>query len=122
VPDGRRTARYRAAVAVARPDGIVTVADGICEGAVARAPRGRGGFGYDPLFIATPDGRTMAELPADEKNRISHRGRALRAAEAALRAALSAQREEPRALDANTGGGPGRAGRPAGGPRLRGSS
>lgn len=120
VPDGRRAARYRAAVAVARPAGGVSVALGTCEGAIARAPRGRAGFGYDPIFIATDDGRTMAELSFAEKNRISHRARALRAAEGFVRAALSAQTEDPRAPDANTTEGAGRAGRPAAGPRSGG--
>jgi len=81
VPDAQRTARYRAAVAVALPDGGVQVFEGTCEGAVARAPRGRGGFGYDPIFIVAEGGRTMAELPPETKNRISHRAHALRAAE-----------------------------------------
>ncbi len=96
--------------AVARPDGTVDVVEGVCEGRVARVLRGRGGFGYDPLFVATADGRTMAELSFDEKNQISHRARALRAAEPHLRAALAAARKEPRALDANTTTGPRRAG------------
>lgn len=81
VPDGRRTARFRCALALVTPKGRLLTADGTCEGAIAHAPRGSGGFGYDPLFIvaALPGGRTMAELSPDEKNRISHRGQALRA-------------------------------------------
>lgn len=81
VPDPARTARYRAAVAVASPDGRVRVFEGSCEGRIARAPRGSGGFGYDPIFIPLGEQRTMAELSLEEKNRISHRARALRAAE-----------------------------------------
>ncbi len=81
VPEGQRTARYRASVAVALPGGPVRVFDGVCEGGIARAARGAGGFGYDPIFVPAGETRTMAEVPADVKNRISHRARALRAAE-----------------------------------------
>ena len=88
VPDERRTARYRAAVAVARPDGTVRVFDGVCEGQVAVAPRGTAGFGYDPIFMPEGAQQTMAEIPLDVKNRISHRARALRAAEPYLREIL----------------------------------
>lgn len=80
VPEAR-TARYRAAVAVAVPPSSVQVFEGSCEGRIATSPRGRGGFGYDPIFVPEGDARTMAELPAETKNRISHRARALRAAE-----------------------------------------
>lgn len=74
-----RTARYRAVAAVAWPDGRTEWAEGICEGSIGAEPRGTGGFGYDPVF--EPDGRevTMAELPPEEKDELSHRGRALRA-------------------------------------------
>jgi XTP/dITP diphosphohydrolase len=81
VPDPRRTARYVAAVALALPDGSVRTFEGACEGSIARSPRGTGGFGYDPIFLAAGETRTMAEVPAEVKNRISHRARALRAAE-----------------------------------------
>jgi XTP/dITP diphosphohydrolase len=101
VPDARRTARYRAAVGIAAPDGGVRVFDGTCEGAIARSPRGRGGFGYDPIFVAAGDTRTMAELAPEEKNRISHRARALRAAEPYLVEALRRMREEQRTSEAN---------------------
>ncbi len=74
-----RTARYRAVVAVADPDGrIVAEAEGVCEGLIGFERRGTGGFGYDPLFIVPPYGRTMAELPPEVKNALSHRGQALR--------------------------------------------
>jgi XTP/dITP diphosphohydrolase len=73
-----RTARYRCVVVLAWPDGRDVWAEGTCEGAIGFEPRGEGGFGYDPYFLL-PDGRTMAELPAAEKNRISHRAAALRA-------------------------------------------
>ncbi len=80
VPPSQRTARFRTVVAVVSPDGREVLADGVVEGAIAATPRGDGGFGYDPVFVpdeATP--RTFAELTAEEKNNISHRGRALRA-------------------------------------------
>ena len=77
VPAGRRTARYVCAAVLALPDGREESAEGTCEGAIALAPRGAGGFGYDPVFLL-PDGRTMAELTQEQKNAISHRGRALR--------------------------------------------
>jgi len=90
VPDAARTARYRAVVALARPgDATVATASGAVEGRIARAPRGEGGFGYDPVFLVEDGGyvgaRTMAELSAAEKDRVSHRARAL----AGLRGALA---------------------------------
>ncbi len=79
IPDPRRTARYRAVVAVAGPDGQVAFFEGVEEGSIARAPRGERGFGYDPIFLV--DGRrTQAELTDEEKDDISHRGKAVRAA------------------------------------------
>lgn len=77
VPDARRTARFRCALAFVDAAGTLTVAEGTLEGRIGQAPRGAGGFGYDPLFLL-PDGRTLAELSAAEKNAISHRGQALR--------------------------------------------
>lgn len=75
-----RTARFRCAIALYDPEGGTLVAHGTCEGALAQAPRGSGGFGYDPLFLpAAAPGRTMAELSLAEKGAISHRGAALRA-------------------------------------------
>ena len=81
VPAGRRTARFRAVIAVALPDGVVRVFEGACAGAIAEAARGTGGFGYDPIFVPEGEAGTMAEMPPEMKNRISHRARALRAAE-----------------------------------------
>lgn len=83
-PD-RRRARFRTVAVVRFPDGREVVAEGAVEGVIAEAPRGDGGFGYDPVFV--PDeggGRTFAELSADDKHRISHRGRAFRALAALL--------------------------------------
>lgn len=79
VPGGGRTARYRCVAAMAWPDGRERHAEGVCEGTLATRPRGTGGFGYDPLFVAERWDRTMAELSDEEKDRISHRGRAFRA-------------------------------------------
>lgn len=77
VPEGDRTARFRCAMAFAA-DGMPTaITHGGCEGRIAVAPRGAGGFGYDPVFVLALDHRTMAELPADEKNARSHRSAAL---------------------------------------------
>lgn len=76
----RRTARYRAVVAVAAPDGQLWLTEGSCEGVLLEAPRGEGGFGYDPLFFLPDHNRTMAEIDPAVKNRLSHRGRALAAA------------------------------------------
>lgn len=78
IGDKQRRARFVSVVAITDPDGrVLNVSEGICEGTIASAARGTGGFGYDPLFV--PDGyeQTFAELPSDIKNRISHRGIAL---------------------------------------------
>ena len=93
VPAPARTARYRAVVVVATPDGrVVAEADGVCEGLIGFARKGTGGFGYDPLFIVPDRGCTMAELPAEAKNRISHRAQALERIRAALTRDLGAIR------------------------------
>ena len=77
VPDEMRTARFVCAIAMPGPGGVLITSRGTCEGRIVRAPRGAGGFGYDPVFIADGYDRTMAQLSMDEMNRISHRGRAL---------------------------------------------
>ena len=85
VPAEARTARFRCVLALVAPGGAgePRLFEGTCEGRIGWTARGTGGFGYDPVFeVAGRGGRTMAELPPEEKNRISHRGRAL----AALRA------------------------------------
>ena len=69
-----RSARFVAVAALASPDGHVELFDGEVRGEIAEAPRGEGGFGYDPVFVIAGDGRTMAELTSEEKHRISHRG------------------------------------------------
>jgi XTP/dITP diphosphohydrolase len=80
VPDARRGAEFRCAVALCLPDGTEQVVDGVMRGRVIRELRGSGGFGYDVLFVAddTADDRTSAELSTAEKDAISHRGKALR--------------------------------------------
>jgi XTP/dITP diphosphohydrolase len=80
VPAAQRTARFRCVIALARPDGWQETVEGVVEGVIADAPRGANGFGYDPIFLVPALGRTTAELPPEEKHRISHRGRAARAA------------------------------------------
>jgi XTP/dITP diphosphohydrolase len=80
VPEVRRTARFRCVIALVWPDGAEELVEGVCEGRIATAPAGEHGFGYDPVFYVSEYGRTMAELPPEVKNRISHRGRAAMAA------------------------------------------
>jgi XTP/dITP diphosphohydrolase len=81
VPDDDRRVAYVCALACAEPGGREHVVEGRCEGILATDPRGSGGFGYDPAFVPDDrdDGRTMAELTPEEKDAISHRGRAARA-------------------------------------------
>ena len=76
--DTNRRARFVAVVAIATPSGeVLNVSEGICEGNITFAPRGTGGFGYDPLFVPDGHDQTFAELPDTIKNRISHRALAL---------------------------------------------
>jgi XTP/dITP diphosphohydrolase len=84
VPPRARAACFVCVAAVATPDGRSATARGACEGRILEAPRGRGGFGYDPVFDV--GGRSMAELPAAEKDILSHRGRAFRALAAQVEA------------------------------------
>ena len=86
MPAGGRSARYRCVAAVAWPDGRAVHAEGICEGSLIGKPRGTGGFGYDPIFVPVGWDETMAELSAEQKDRISHRGRAFRALREVLEA------------------------------------
>jgi XTP/dITP diphosphohydrolase len=85
VPRERRTARFRCVVGLASPGGREEVVEGVVEGIIAEAPRGTGGFGYDPLFFYPPRERTFAELEPAQKNRVSHRARALALAREVLR-------------------------------------
>jgi len=79
IPERRRGAQFVCAAAFVSPSGFEHIADGVMKGRLLAEPRGEAGFGYDPLFL--PDGydRSAAELSADEKNAISHRGQALKA-------------------------------------------
>lgn len=79
VPQERRTARYVCAVSLVGTDGGSIEAEGTCGGVILEEARGANGFGYDPLFFVSGFGRTMAELTDAEKNRVSHRARALEA-------------------------------------------
>ncbi len=79
VPEPERTARFVCALCYVEPNGPARLFRGTLEGAIARQERGRGGFGYDPLFLLPERGLTLAELSAHDKHAISHRGQALRA-------------------------------------------
>jgi XTP/dITP diphosphohydrolase len=79
VPGGGRTARYRCIAAIAWPDGRTLHAEGSCEGALVSKRRGERGFGYDPIFVPEGWDETMAQLTDEQKDRVSHRGRAFRA-------------------------------------------
>ncbi len=93
VPAKSRTARYRAVVAVATPEGTARTFEGICEGQIAAAPRGSHGFGYDSIFLVPEYGKTMAQLPMTIKNRISHRAQAMAAARVYLRQLANPERQ-----------------------------
>lgn len=79
VPDEQRTARFVCAIAAVLPDGRELVTRGTIEGRIGYEEKGKGGFGYDPIFQVPEFGKTTAELTEEEKNAVSHRGRALRA-------------------------------------------
>ncbi|MCL2121407.1 MAG: RdgB/HAM1 family non-canonical purine NTP pyrophosphatase [Clostridiales bacterium] len=76
-PAGSRSARYVAVIVLASPEIVLHTAYGICEGQIGFAPKGSGGFGYDPLFLLPASDLSMAELSMEDKNNISHRGKAL---------------------------------------------
>jgi len=97
VEEGARSARFRCVLALVDPwqDSDVHIAKGSCEGSIARAPRGSGGFGYDPLFLVDGQGgKAMAELSEVEKNQVSHRGRAVQALRRILVELLNARLDE----------------------------
>jgi XTP/dITP diphosphohydrolase len=77
VPELRRTARFRCAMAIATPEKLVAVVEGVCEGRIVAEERGTSGFGYDPIFAKADSTKTFAELPLEVKNRVSHRALAL---------------------------------------------
>ena len=80
LPIEQRTARFRCAIALADPSGNTRIVEGIIEGVIADSPRGKNGFGYDPIFFLPELGKTFAELEPGYKNRISHRARAAQSA------------------------------------------
>ena len=84
VATAERSARFVCVIALAAPDGRVETVAGTVEGRIADQPRGDNGFGYDPIFLLPERGLTMGELPADEKNRISHRAHAAHQARSRL--------------------------------------
>lgn len=79
VPEEHRTAKFVSVITLLTPDGRKIVARGECPGTILREPKGENGFGYDPVFYVAEAGCTFAQLPAEQKNRISHRARALAA-------------------------------------------
>jgi XTP/dITP diphosphohydrolase len=100
LPPARRTARFRAVIALVAPDGREALAEGTVEGIIVETPRGRYGFGYDPIFRPLSEERTFAEMTLEEKNRISHPARALERATTILREWLGCvDVQEPRIAD-----------------------
>jgi XTP/dITP diphosphohydrolase len=84
VPAGQRGGAFHCVIALCQPDGSCQTFDGALPGIILEAPRGEGGFGYDPLFLVPEYGQTFSELPLEIKNAISHRGRAMQMLKAAL--------------------------------------
>jgi XTP/dITP diphosphohydrolase len=91
------TARFRCVLALVDPftgGGEPRIVEGVCDGSITRTPRGSGGFGYDPLFVVASTDKTMAELPEEEKNRLSHRARAVAALRPVLERVLRERDEQ----------------------------
>ena len=78
VPDGQRQAKYVCVITMITPEGQIIQARGEVHGLIGREPQGNGGFGYDPIFYYPPFGKTLAQVPAEEKNQVSHRAVALK--------------------------------------------
>lgn len=93
VPDGERTARFVCAVAAAFPDGTVETVRGTIEGSIAKEMLGENGFGYDPIFYVPEYGCTTAQMSPDRKNKLSHRGNALREMRRIIEARLGKETE-----------------------------
>jgi len=89
IPDEQRGARFRTVIAILFPDGSSAQAEGVCAGRILRERRGTSGFGYDPIFFLPEQQRTFAEMTLEEKNLVSHRGRAMQAARKILAARLA---------------------------------
>jgi len=92
VPISKRGARFKCVIAVVSPDGGEILAEGVCRGRIGFGEKGRRGFGYDPLFILPNYGKTMAQLSLKEKNKISHRGKALRKIRKMIQSFLDSER------------------------------
>ena len=84
LPIEQRSAHFRCAIALVEPSGDIRIVEGVIEGMIADAPRGEHGFGYDPIFLVPEIGKTTAELEANDKHLISHRGRAAQLARVLL--------------------------------------
>lgn len=96
IPPEERDARFRCIIALADADGqVLGTSEGVCEGRIALAPAGEGGFGYDPVFYLPERGQTMAEISPERKHQISHRGRALQAIAPLLQRVVAEQPDEP---------------------------
>lgn len=89
LPVSKRGARFRCVLAIVSPDGREAVVEGSCRGRIGFKEAGRKGFGYDPLFFLPRFGKTMAQLSLEEKNRVSHRGKALRKLKNAIKTLIS---------------------------------
>ncbi len=90
VEEADRTARFRCVIVLVDPNGeLLAESDGVCEGKIAAAPAGDGGFGYDPVFFLPEYEKTMAQVPSETKHQISHRGRALQQLVPKMREILS---------------------------------
>ena len=100
VPPRERGCRFVYVIAIADPQGGVRLCRGECEGVVTEAPQGEGGFGYDPIFYLGEQGLTMAQLSAEEKNAISHRGRAAQIARQILKELLYEHQQRLRTAQA----------------------
>ena len=89
MPDEKRTARFVCAIAAAFPDGQVITTQGVIEGRIGYEEKGSNGFGYDPIFYVPEYGCSTAQLTEEQKNRISHRGKALEAMKLELKKRMS---------------------------------
>lgn len=92
VPISKRGAGFKCVIAVVSPDGREILAEGVCRGRIGFREKGRRGFGYDPLFVLPNYGKTMAQLSLKEKNKISHRGKALRKIRKMIQSFLDSER------------------------------
>ena len=95
VPDEKRTARFRCVIAICFGKGVTKLAEGRIDGQITTDVRGRQGFGYDPIFLIPHLGLTFAEMPPDQKNSMSHRGRAVRKAREVVEDFLSGRGNTP---------------------------